>query len=179
MLVQCLRLAHQRLERLSRVAIRAQRQGIGAHARVKIPSRRPLREALLVHKDALELSERQSKLSQGFDALVTSNGLHTALGLLLALGNTLNAGTARANASGIRIDSTLSSNTKVLTFLARHAQRSAPGLMAQVHEGLTKVAPSCRLDAIEMANELSMLIKDVEATRAAVEAHRRAVTMPL
>ena len=45
----------------------------------------------------LELSERQSKLSKGFDALVTSNGLHTALGLLLALGNTLNAGTARAN----------------------------------------------------------------------------------
>ena len=52
-----------------------------------------------------DLLERQQRLKQGLDEMRTSKPLHHALKLLLALGNRLNAGAARGNAVGMRIES--------------------------------------------------------------------------
>ena len=86
-----------------------------------------------------DLLERQQRLSGALALLVTSEPLHTALGLLLALGNKLNAGTARGNAPAIRVESlsqlgssSRSSASSVVGFLVRHVQRVSPELLGQI-----------------------------------------------
>ena len=142
---------------------------------IQIPRLAPRLNAWVVKQrfaaQAADLRERHERLRAAFGVLMSDASLHTALGLLLALGNALNAGTARANAHGFRIDSTLSSNAKVLTFLARHARRAAPELAGQVQAALAGVSPACRLDATELANEVNSLAADLAAVATALKAH--------
>ena len=131
------------------------------------------------HTQASELLERQKRLHRAFEALLSSEALHVALGLLLALGNALNAGTARANAFGFRLDTTLeamstsskASPTSVIGFLARHAMRTAPHLAGEVAKAAKQLAPSVRLDATELATEASTLATDVKSVASALAVH--------
>lgn len=128
---------------------------------------------------AADLLDRQRRLTATLVEMSTCGPLHTALALLLELGNRLNAGTARANAAGVRIDSlsqlvSTRSSSSVLGFLVRHAHRADPTLIDGIRAATARLGTSCRLDANEMASELSCLVGDLTAATRAVEAHERA-----
>ena len=134
------------------------------------------------HQQAAELLERQAALRASFEVMLTSEALHVALGLILALGNALNAGTARAGAFGFRIDATLeaigtsraSSSSSVVGFLARHAARTSPDLAARVAKATRGLAPSVRLDPSELDKELTTMRSDLKACENALKAHESA-----
>ena len=130
-----------------------------------------------------DLLERQQRLKQGLDEMRTSKPLHHALKLLLALGNRLNAGTARGNAVGMRIESlsslipttrTTSSTSTVIGFLTRHIRKTDPSLISSLTTIVSSLGRSCRLDANEMGNEYSAIEKDLKTVRSALEDHRKA-----
>ena len=132
---------------------------------------------------AADLRGKLETLSSAFEQLRGCEALHTVLAMLLALGNALNAGTARADAVGFRLDAALAqigssraSSTSVLGFLARHArQRAGPELIGtRLREQLRGLSPACRLDPADLEVELTALTKDVGAVLDAVRAHSKA-----
>ncbi len=130
-----------------------------------------------------DLKQRQQQLQSSLAALRACEPMHTALGALLALGNALNAGTARANASGFKLDASLTQmgtvrsavGSTLMGFLARHIQRSAPGLVASLATALPTLAAACRLDADGWAAEMAALRADVTAVEVALRTHRAAM----
>ena len=129
---------------------------------------------------ASDLIERHRCLTAALDSMRTSAPLHAALKLVLQLGNRLNAGTARGDAAGVRIESLSQltgghasrSSSSVLGFLVRHIHKAAPNLIGEIRSDMARLSPCCRLDATEMAAEVSSLEADLHAASNALAAHQ-------
>ena len=130
-----------------------------------------------------DLQQRQQLLQGSLIALRECEPMHTALGALLALGNALNAGTARENASGFKLDASLAQigtvrsgiGSTLLGFLARHIQRSAPQLVGSLTIALPALVAACRLAPDSWSAEAAALRADVTAVEAALRDHRAAM----
>ena len=130
-----------------------------------------------------DLQQRQQLLQGSLIALRECEPMHTALGALLALGNALNAGTARENASGFKLDASLAQigtvrsgiGSTLLGFLARHIERSAPQLVGSLTIALPALAAACRLAPDSWSAEAAALRADVTAVEAALRDHRAAM----
>ena len=133
-----------------------------------------------------DLQQRQQLLQGSLIALRECEPMHTALGALLALGNALNAGTARENASGFKLDASLAQigtvrsgiGSTLLGFLARHIERSAPQLVGSLTIALPALAAACRLAPDSWSAEAAALRADVTAVEAALRDHRAAMGTP-
>ena len=101
-----------------------------------------------------EVSSRIEMLRGSFSQLRQSTALHTALGLLLSLGNALNAGSGRAGAAGFKLDSTMTQicgmrtngggGGSLISFLARHAERHSPGALASIGKEAAALAEAAK-----------------------------------
>ena len=131
---------------------------------------------------AADLSHRISILSGGLDRVCSSHALHKALGMMLALGNAINAQSSRSQASGFRLDASLpqicamrtngqgaATGGSLLSFLARHAEQMADGSLAQLGEETAGLAEACKIEPEELQREVLALRKEVESVRAALE----------
>lgn len=115
--------------------------------------------------------------------------LHTVFGLLLALGNRLNAGSVRAGAAGFRFDASLlqivamrcaAPPGSLAAFLARHMERSAPGLLAKLAAELELLREVAKQPEVaEQQQELQRLSAELRTVRQTLAEVRRDRPLPL
>ena len=118
-------------------------------------------------------------LQQGLGQLRDSAALHAVLGSLLALGNALNAGTARAGAAGFSLEASLAQVCEVrcngapgslLGFVALQEEKARPGGLQALKAETRGVAQAARCEAESEADGLQRAVGEARAMLVTAEA---------
>mmetsp|Transcript_56599 Transcript_56599/g.150943 ORF Transcript_56599/g.150943 Transcript_56599/m.150943 type:complete len:338 (-) Transcript_56599:360-1373(-) len=117
--------------------------------------------------EAAEVHVQLEKVQKGLQALRQSKGLRQFLGIVLAVGNHMNAGTTRGGAQGIQVESLLaldqirsmaSHRGSLLGFVVWNMEKRMPGaireLVADLLEPLRQARTVCLTDAQQRVSRL-------------------------
>jgi len=132
---------------------------------------------LAFDKNAIEVASHTAIISSACAEVASSGRLQRLLALVLAVGNTLNAG--RAPALGFRVDSlakladtrSFDGRTTLLHYLVSHCERRDKDLL-QVDQDLPHLGPAARRTFAALDDDLAPLLRGLDALRGEIQASK-------